>query len=157
MRKSRSVPVHGRVKAPPKHTPEHPPGHPDTGAVTVETAVIMPGLVLLLAVLLAAAAAGMTTVRYEEAARASARAAARGETSEGVERTAREIAGDTAVVQVSAAGNRVTVAVSGPAPGILGKWSDWRLHANGSAAVDSTRGADGAPAAVSGAPDHAGP
>ena len=157
MRKSRSVPVHGRVKAPPKHASKHPPGHPDTGAVTVETAVIMPGLVLLLAVLLAAAAAGMTTVRYEEAARASARAAARGETSEVVERTAREIAGDTAVVQVSAAGDRVTVAVSGPAPGILGKWSDWRLQANGSAAVDSTRGADGAPAAASGAPDHAGP
>lgn len=157
MRKSRTMPVHGRVNAPPKHAPEHPPGHPDTGAVTVETAVIMPGLVLLLAVLLAAAAAGMTTVRYEEAARASARAAARGETSEVVERTAREIAGDTAVVQVSAAGDRVTVAVSGPAPGILGKWSNWRLQANGSAAVDSTRGADGAPGAGPGASDHAGP
>ena len=46
----------------------------------METAVIMPALVLLLAVMLAAAAAGMTLVRFEEAARASARAAARGET-----------------------------------------------------------------------------
>ncbi|MBZ4346384.1 hypothetical protein LAN15_24950, partial [Mycobacterium tuberculosis] len=62
-----------RSRARPDHT------DPDRGAVTVETAVIMPALVLLLAVLLAAAAAGMTTVRYEEAARASARAAARGE------------------------------------------------------------------------------
>ena len=125
MRKSRTVPVHGRVKAPPKHAP----GHPDTGAVTVETAIIMPGLVLLLAVLLAAAAAGMTTVRYEEAARASARAAARGETSEVVERTAREIAGDTAVVQVSAAGDRVTVAVSASAGTAIGWARSGRLSA----------------------------
>lgn len=156
MRRSRTVPVHDRVGAPPGQ-PEHPPGHSDAGAVTVETAVIMPGLVLLLAVLLAAAAAGMTTVRYEEAARASARAAARGETSEVVERTAREIAGDTAVVRVSVADGRVTVTVNGPAPGILGTWSDWRLQATGSAAVDTALGTTGAPGAAPGTLDHAGP
>lgn len=100
-----------RSRARPDHT------DPDRGAVTVETAVIMPALVLLLAVLLAAAAAGMTTVRYEEAARASARAAARGENTAVVERTAREIAGESANVVVGGAAGRVTVAVSGPAPG----------------------------------------
>ncbi|RKQ37050.1 TadE family type IV pilus minor pilin [Kocuria tytonis] len=115
----------------------------DRGAVTVETAVIMPALVLLLAVLLAAAAAGMTTVRFEEAARASARAAARGENTAVVERTAREIAGDGASVVVGAAAGRVTVAVSGPAPGILGRWSDWRLDADASAAVESPPGGPG--------------
>lgn len=120
-----------RTRARPDHT------DPDRGAVTVETAVIMPALVLLLAVLLAAAAAGMTAVRYEEAARASARAAARGENTAVVERTAREIAGESASVVVGAAAGRVTVAVSGPAPGILGQWSGWRLDADASAAVES--------------------
>ena len=124
-----------RCRARPDHT------DPDRGAVTVETAVIMPALVLLLAVLLAAAAAGMTTVRYEEAARASARAAARGENTAVVERTAREIAGESANVVVGGAAGRVTVAVSGPAPGILGQWSNWRLDANASAAVESGAGA----------------
>ena len=124
-----------RSRARPDHT------DPDRGAVTVETAVIMPALVLLLAVLLAASAAGMTTVRYEEAARASARAAARGENTAVVERTAREIAGESANVVVGGAAGRVTVAVSGPAPGILGQWSTWRLDANASAAVESGAGA----------------
>ncbi|WP_260849414.1 TadE family type IV pilus minor pilin [Kocuria marina] len=156
MRRSRTELAHDRADAPPGQ-PEHPPPHPDAGAVTVETAVMMPGLVLLLAVLLAAAAAGMTTVRYEEAARASARAAARGETAEVVERTAREIAGDTAVVRVSVADDRVTVAVNGPAPGILGTWSDWRLQATGSAAVDTALGTTGGPSAGPGTLDHARP
>ncbi|WP_423446522.1 TadE family type IV pilus minor pilin [Kocuria sp. KSNUG] len=146
-----------RTRARPDHT------DPDRGAVTVETAVIMPALVLLLAVLLAAAAAGMTTVRYEEAARASARAAARGENTAVVERTAREIAGESASVDVGAAAGRVTVAVSGPAPGILGQWSDWRLDANASAAVERGAGApsdDGQGGAgereLEGATNHAG-
>ena len=58
-----------------------------------------------------------------------------------VERTAREIAGESASVVVGAAAGRVTVAVSGPAPGILGQWSSWRLDADASAAVESTAGA----------------
>ena len=114
---------------------------PDRGAVTVETAVVMPALVLLLAVLLAAAAAGMTTVRFEEAARASARAAARGESTAVVERTAHEIAGEDAAVAVGAGPGRVLVTVSGPAPGVLGQWSSWRLDARASAAVETPAGA----------------
>ena len=124
-----------------RHRPPRPSRpDPDRGAVTVETAVVMPALVLLLAVLLAAAAAGMTTLRFEEAARASARAAARGESSAVVEGAAREIAGDTASVAVGAAADRVTVTISGPAPGVLGRWSTWRLGARASAAVESTAG-----------------
>ncbi|RUP84475.1 pilus assembly protein TadE [Kocuria sp. HSID17590] len=113
--------------------------------MTVETAVIMPALILLLAVLLAAAAAGATTVRYEEAARASARAAARGEDAVVVERAAHDVAGDDAAVRVSAAEDRVTVSVSGPAPGVLGQWSSWRLSAEATAAVDDTGGDSAGP------------
>ena len=106
----------------------------------METAVIMPALVFLLAVMLAAAAAGMTLVRFEEAARASARAAARGETVAVAQDRAREIAGEDSAVTVAAGPDRVTVTVSGPAPGILGTWSDWTLQADamvvGAAGVD---------------------
>lgn len=116
--------------------------HRDGGGVTVETAVIMPALVLLLAVMLAAAAAGMTLVRFEEAARASARAAARGETVAVAQERGREIAGDSSSVAVSAGSDRVTVTVSGPAPGILGQWSDWTLSADAMAVTEGARNAD---------------
>lgn len=135
--------------APSHHTksqPETEPHNaPDHGAVTAETAVIMPALVLLLAVILAAAAAGMTIVRYEEAARASARAAARGETVSVAEQRAREIAGDGVSVSVRDYNNRVTVQVSGPAPGVLGQWSDWRLHADATAVTEGAKNADVGP------------
>lgn len=126
------------------------PGHgtPDQrerGAVTVETAVIMPALVLLLAVMLAAAAAGMTLVRFEEAARASARAAARGETVAVAQERAREIAGEDSAVTVAAGSDRVTVTVSGPAPGILGTWSNWTLQTDAMAMTEGARNADVGP------------
>ena len=117
----------------------------DRGAVTVETAVIMPALVLLLAVMLAAAAAGMTLVRFEEAARASARAAARGETVAVAQERAREIAGDDSTVTVAAGSDRVNVTVSGPAPGILGQWSSWTLQADAMAVTEGARNADVGP------------
>ncbi|WP_223841184.1 MULTISPECIES: TadE family type IV pilus minor pilin [unclassified Candidatus Sulfotelmatobacter] len=120
-------------------------GTPDgreRGAVTVETAVVMPALVLLLAVMLAAAAAGMTLVRFEEAARASARAAARGESVAVAQDRAREIAGEDSAVTVAAGADRVTVTVSGPAPGILGTWSHWTLQADAMAVTEGARNAD---------------
>ena len=111
----------------------------------METAVIMPALVLLLAVMLAAAAAGMTLVRFEEAARASARAAARGETMAVAQERAREIAGEDSAVTVAAGSDRVTVTVSGPAPGILGTWSNWTLQTDAMAMTEGARNADVGP------------
>ena len=93
----------------------------------------MPAVVLLLAVMLAAAAAGMTLVRFEEAARASARAAARGETVAVAQERAR------------AGSDRVNVTVSGPAPGILGQWSSWTLQADAMAVTEGARNADVGP------------
>ena len=43
------------------------------------------------------------------------------------------------------------------APGILGTWSDWRLQATGSAAVDTALGTTGGPSAGPGTLDHARP
>ncbi|MGK7222470.1 TadE family type IV pilus minor pilin [Kocuria flava] len=109
----------------------------EAGAVTAETAVLLPALVLLLAVLLAAAAAGVDLIRYEEAARASARAAARGESTAVVRTTALRLAGDGAAVAVARDARTTTVTVSGPAPGVLGQWGGWRLSAEASAATEA--------------------
>ena len=110
---------------------------PEAGAVTAETAVLLPALVLLLAVHLAAAAAGVDLIRYEEAARASARAAARGESTAVVRTTALRLAGDGAAVAVARDARTTTVTVSGPAPGVLGQWGGWRLSAEASAATEA--------------------
>ena len=111
----------------------------------METAVVMPALVLLLAVMLAAAAAGLTLGRFEDAARVSARAAARGETVAVAQERARESAGEESTVTVAAGSDRVNVTVSGPAPGILGQWSDWTLHAEAMAVTEGARNADVGP------------
>lgn len=121
-----------------------PPAAHDDGAVTAETAVLLPALVLLLAVLLAAAAAGTTLIRYEEAARASARAAARGEPSAVVRSAAERVAGQDAAVRLAEGPGTATVTVTGPAPGILGTWGGWELRAEATAytegAARSSRG-----------------
>lgn len=116
---------------------------PDHGAVTAETAVLLPALVLLLAVLLAAAAAGMTLIRYEEAARASARAAARGESAAVVRSTALRVAGEDAAIRLGGNAGTATVTVTGPAPGILGTWGGWELRADASAETEGAGAADG--------------
>ena len=116
---------------------------PDRGAVTAETAVLLPALVLLLAVLLAAAAAGMTLIRYEEAARASARAAARGESAAVVRSTALRVAGEDAVIHLGGNAGTATVTVTGPAPGILGTWGGWELRADASAETEGAGAAGG--------------
>ncbi|MGX5356926.1 TadE family type IV pilus minor pilin [Kocuria sp. KH4] len=123
--------------------PSPHPACPDRGAVTAETAVLLPALVLLLAVLLAAAAAGMTLIRYEEAARASARAAARGESAATVRSTARSVAGENAAVRLEDGAGTSTVVVTGPAPGILGTWGGWELRAEASADTEGARSAGG--------------
>ncbi|KUG62258.1 MULTISPECIES: TadE family type IV pilus minor pilin [Kocuria] len=112
------------------------PAVPDRGAVTAETAVLLPAIVLLLAVLLAAAAAGMTLIRYEEAARASARAAARGESAAVVRATALRVAGEDAAVRLGGSAGTATVTVTGPAPGVLGTWGGWELRADAAAETE---------------------
>lgn len=134
----------GHCNPVPRHGPPRPRDG-ERGAVTAETAVIMPALVLLLAVVLAAAAAGMTVIRFEEAARASARAAARGETAVVVRQRALEIAGENTSVQLAGGSDRVTVTVSGPAPGVLGQWGGWQLHADATAVTEGAEHADPGP------------
>lgn len=104
-------------------------GSRDDGAVTVETAIVLPSIVLLLAVLLACGGAAMLQVRAEEAAGAAARVMARGESAADAQREAETIAGDDAVVSVQRDDDRATAAVRLPAPGVLGRWQALEVSA----------------------------
>jgi hypothetical protein len=86
--------------------------------------------------LLAGAAAGITQLRVEEAARAGARALARGEGSAAVQGIARRLAGDTASAAVSAQGEWLDVTVSARVGGPFGAVIPWTLTARASARTE---------------------
>jgi hypothetical protein len=109
----------------------------DRGAVTAEFAVALPAVLLLLAILLAGSAAGMTQLRLEEAARAGARALARGEDAGAVEGIVRQLAGASASSSVVAEGEWISVTVSGP----VGSMVPWTLSARALARGETARSA----------------
>lgn len=115
----------------------------ERGAVTAEFAVALPAVLLLLALLLAGAAAGITQLRIEEAARAGARALARGESSAAVEGIVRHLAGDAASAAVSAEGEWLRVTVSAKVGGPFGAVIPWVLTAKASARAESPDAAAG--------------
>jgi Flp pilus assembly protein TadG len=100
--------------------------------VTAEFAVALPAVLLLLALLLAGAAAGVTQLRLEEAARAGARALARGEDAGVVEGIVRTLAGAGATAAVEADGEWLSVTVSDRTGGPLGATIPWTLTARAS-------------------------
>lgn len=99
------------------------------GAVTAEFAVALPAVLLLLALLLAGSAAGVTQLRLEEAARAGARALARGEDAAAVDAIVRRLAGDSAASAVAFEGEWLSVTVSGRVSGTVGSLLPWTLSA----------------------------
>ena len=102
---------------------------PALGAVTAEFAVALPAVVLLLGLLLAGSAAGLTQLRLEEAARAGARALARGEDAAAVGGIVRQLAGDSALAAVASDGVWISVTVSGTVSGAVGPLVPWTLTA----------------------------
>ena len=104
-------------------------GHTCRGAVTAEFAVALPAVLLLLALLLAGSAAGVTQLRLEEAARAGARALARGEDAAAVDLIVRQLAGASAASAVASDGGWLSVTVSGKVPGAVGSLLPWTLKA----------------------------
>ena len=102
------------------------------GAVTAEFAVALPGVLLLLALLLAGAAAGVTQLRLEEAARAGARALARGESPAAVEGIVRTLAGASATAAIAHDGEWLSVTVADRVGGPLGSTVPWPLTARAS-------------------------
>ncbi|MGX9899939.1 TadE family type IV pilus minor pilin [Arthrobacter sp. SA17] len=107
------------------------------GAVTAEFAVALPAVLLLLAMLLAGSAAGLTQLRLEEAARAGARALARGEDSGAVEGIVRHVAGSSVSAAISADGEWLSVIVSGRSGGPVGSLVPWTLSAKATAKGES--------------------
>jgi hypothetical protein len=99
------------------------------GAVTAEFAVALPAVVLVLGLLLAGSAAGLTQLRLEEAARAGARALARGEDAAAVGGIVRHLAGDSVRATVAADGGWLSVTVSGAVSGAAGSLIPWTLTA----------------------------
>jgi hypothetical protein len=90
--------------------------------VTAEFAVALPAVLLLLAMLLAGSAAGITQLRLEDAARAGARALARGEDPAAVNGIVRKLAGPSASSDVVPGGEWMSVTVSDRA---AGPWDAW--------------------------------
>jgi hypothetical protein len=84
------------------------------GAVTAELATGLVAVVLALSAVLGVAVVGQGQLRCVDAARAGARAAARGETDAAVRELARRLAGAGAAAAVSRTGDLVTVSVRRP-------------------------------------------
>ena len=111
------------------------------GAVTAEFAVALPAVLLLLALLLAGSAAGITQLRLEEAARAGARALARGEDAGAVEGIVRHLAGPSASSSIVAEGEWLSVTVSGRVEGTVGSIVPWTLSAQAMARGETAESA----------------
>jgi Flp pilus assembly protein TadG len=112
------------------------------GAVTAEFAVALPAVLMLLAMLLAGSAAGVTQLRLEEAARAGARALARGEDPAVVDGIVRKLAGASASSFVAADGEWQRVTVSDRMAGFLGNVVPWTLTAQAEARTETAESAD---------------
>lgn len=83
----------------------------ERGSVTAEVAVVVPALVLLAGLLLGIGHVGVLQLRIDEAARAGAREAVRGESSASVQQTVRRLAGEGAVASIESRGGWTTVHV----------------------------------------------
>ncbi len=103
----------------------------DNGTVTAELAVCLPGVMVLCAALLLAGQAVIGEVRCDDAARAGARLAARGEPPSAVIAEAARRAPPGARVDLTRTGDSVTVDVRAGLRGVGAGWAG--LEANGSA------------------------
>jgi hypothetical protein len=109
----------------------------DDGAVTVEAAFAIVGLVSVVLVLSWCLALLGGQLAVGEAARAAVRIAARGEDPAAVAREARRLVADAAV-EVRSDGDHVIVEVSREVrpPGVLARWGAVRLRAESVAALE---------------------
>jgi hypothetical protein len=115
-------------------------GEPETGAVTAETAVALPAVLLVLVLAIWAMGAAVAQLALVDAARSGARAIARGEPVDAVRAAALRAAPDRATVDVRTDDEvvRVRVSVTVDAPGPLGRWlPGLPLHANAAALDES--------------------
>lgn len=145
--------VPGGARPPVRGPGQNPRGSADArtcrGAVTAEFAVALPAVLLVLGLLLAGSAAGLTQLRLEEAARAGARALARGEDTAAVGGIVRRLAGESARASVGSDAGWLSVTVSGTVHGAAAPLVPWTLTARAWARAEST---DAPALAVPGSP-----
>lgn len=92
--------------------------------VTAETAVALPVVILILAICLGALRLGADQLRCIDAARAGARAAARGDTPAAVREVAERAAPPRSQIGIERIGDDTVVTVQGPAaPGVPLTWA----------------------------------
>lgn len=106
------------------------------GSVTAEFAVAVPAVILLLGILLGAVSAAVCQIRVEEAARAGARAVAKGEDPAKVAREVERVAGPGAEHSIDASVGVVTVQVSAAVPGPVAAVAGLRARAAASLSVE---------------------
>lgn len=110
------------------------------GAVTAETAVVLPVLVAFVLALVWVISLAAAQVRVVDAAREAARAAARGDPAATAVAWGRRVAPDGASIQLSRQGGGVVVEVTAPVRGpggLLGFLPGVTVHARSVAAAES--------------------
>lgn len=114
----------------------------DSGAVTAETAVALP-LIAVFAVSMAwLVSVGITQVRAVDAARETARAAARSEDTDHALALGRRVAPEGSRISVSRGDDTVVVTISSPVngpAGLFGAWATLRVKAEAVAAQEPTQ------------------
>jgi hypothetical protein len=114
----------------------------ESGAVTAETAVALP-LIAVFAVSMAwLVSVGITQVRALDAARETARAAARSDGAGEALALGQRVAPDGSRISVSHGDGTVVVTVSSPVngpAGLFGRWASFRVKAEAVAAQEPTR------------------
>lgn len=110
----------------------------ERGSATAETALLLPGLVALLAFLLSALVAGGVQLRCLDAARAGARVAARGESTQAVAAAALAVLPAASVSTGSTGAGLLQVRVTRQVqvPG-LGRWWTWTVGSTAVAAAEA--------------------
>jgi Flp pilus assembly protein TadG len=113
----------------------------ESGAVTAETAVVLP-LIAVFAVSMAwLVSVGITHVRAVDAARETARAAARSESTRGAVALGNRVAPSGSRISVGRDEGTVVVTVSSPVngpAGLFGRWASFWVEAEAVAAREPT-------------------
>ena len=113
----------------------------ESGAVTAETAVALPVIVIFAVSMAWLVSIGLVQVRAIDAARETARAAARGEAAAEAVGLGHRVAAEGSTISVRRSGQTVEVTVSSPVAGpagLFGAWARFRVRAEAVAAVEPT-------------------
>lgn len=114
---------------------------PEYGAVTAETAAVLPLIAVFTVSMAWLLGIGVTQVRALDAARETARAAARSDSSEAAAALGRRVAPDGSHISVGHTAGTVVVTVTSPVngpAGLFGGWASFRVAATAVSAQEPT-------------------